>query len=145
MQGLYLLKWHKNDIAVFNKTINAKPQNSLTMMNPMMTGSVKDQFQGTEASDDLCIIKDSHIHSYPWVCLPIAQPHGSHMGDVVQKVSSSFYLPLSIAEGGAHQTVRDTVWQRQTCPTQSSGQIPMVYCVIPEKPVKLFVIQCLHL
>lgn len=65
MQGLYLLKWHKNDIAVFNEMINAKPQNSLTMVNPVVAGSVKDQFQGTEASDDLCIIKDSHIHSYP--------------------------------------------------------------------------------
>lgn len=108
-------------------------------MNPVMAGSVKDQFQGTEASDDLCIIKESHTHGYPWVCLRIAQTHGSHMRDVVQKVSSSFYLPRPSQEGGAHQTVRDTVWHSQTCPTQFSGQIPVVYCVIPGKPAKLFV------
>lgn len=65
MQGLDLLKWHKNDTAVFNEMISAKPQNFLTMMNPVVAGSVEDQFQGAEASDDLCIIKDSHIHSYP--------------------------------------------------------------------------------
>lgn len=64
MQVLYRLKWHKNDIAGFNETIKAKPQKYLTMMNPVMAGSVKDQFQRTEASDDLCIIKESHIHSY---------------------------------------------------------------------------------
>lgn len=138
VQGLYLLKWHRNDIAVFNETRKAKPQNYLTMMNPVMAGSVKDQFQGTEASDDLFIIKESHTQGYPWVCLRIAQTHGSHMRDVVQKVSSSFYLPRPSQEGGAHQTVGDTVWQTQTCWTQFSGQIPMVYCVIPGKPTKLF-------
>lgn len=79
------------------------------MMNPVMAGSVKDQFQGTEASDDLCIINESHTHGYPRVCLRIAQTHGSHMRDVLQKVSSSFYLPRPSQEGGAHQTVRDTV------------------------------------